>query len=144
MTPSKFIENSWELDFVISSADIAKLDVNFISELITVARTAGIVVYRIDFSKYSSPTEAMNAEENTSFVAAVNNESEYETLLLFDNCDSLAPLDEDITFTLREILTTRFSGMTQSVFIARKESLELLFCDSNAAFYQSSHSITII
>jgi hypothetical protein len=140
--PEKFLANAWKLDLVIASADVAKLDIDFVSELIALSEEEGIVVHRIDFSKYHDATEAMNAEENASFSAAVSNEAEHETLLLFDNCDTLASLDENLTFTLREILTTRFSGMTQSVFIARNESIELLFCNSDAAFYQSNYPIT--
>lgn len=142
MKPSKFIKNAWKLDFVISSADIAKLDVDFISNLMILAEDNDICVHRIDFSKYSDAYEAIRAEENTSFVAAVTTEHESKTLLLFDNCDNLSALDVDLTYTLREILTTRLSGMTQSVFIAQKKSIELLFCDNSAAFYQSSFSIT--
>lgn len=142
MTPSKFISSAWELDFVISSADVAKLHVDFISNLIALARADDIDVHRIDFSKYNGAYAAMKAEDSALFGAAVSTEPKNKTLLLFDNCDCLSALNIDLTFYLREVLTTRFSGKTQSIFVARKKSLELLFCDSNAAFYQSNFSIT--
>jgi hypothetical protein len=142
MTPIKFIENAWVFDFAVNSADAAKLDANFIADLKLLAETDDIDVRHIDFSCYSCAAEALNAKENTLFLASLNNEPTKKTLLILENCDLLAPLNEDITFTLREILTTRISGMTQSIFTARSESLESLFHDTRAAFYQSNYSIT--
>lgn len=37
MTPSKFVEFAWAMDFVISSADSERLDANFIDEVTVLA-----------------------------------------------------------------------------------------------------------
>jgi hypothetical protein len=141
MTPSKFVEFAWAMDFVISSADSERLDANFMDEVTALAEKKGVDVQYLDFAQYSNGVEAITAEENAPFLHALEDGTK-QRLLWFDNCDSLASLDFSLTYSIRSLLTTRFNGMVQSVFIARKEALQLLFCDNRAAFYQSNISIT--
>jgi hypothetical protein len=141
MTPSRFVEFAWSIDLVIISADSERLDENFIDEVTVLAELKDVDVQYLDFAQYNNPLEAITADENALFLNAIE-EGTKPRLLWFDNCDSLAALDVSLTYSIRSVLTTRSNGMVQSVFIARKEALQLLFCDNRAAFYQSNTSIT--
>jgi hypothetical protein len=141
MTPSQFVEFAWSMDFVVISADSARLDANFIDEVTLRAEQQGVEVQYLDFAQYSNAVEAITAKENAPFLNALEDGTK-PRLLWFDNCESLAALDVNLTYSIRSVLTTRSNGMVQSVFITRKEALQLLFCDKQAAFYQSNTSIT--
>ena len=140
-TPKRFIDIAWMMDFGIISADAAELDHNFITETSAWARAEGIDVQYLNFAQYESPIKALSANENVGFLNGIEDSSK-ERLLWFDNCDSLAPLDINLTFSLRSILTTRYDGNVQAVFIASNDSLKLLFSNDQAAFYHSDFRIT--
>ena len=141
ITPKRFIECAWMLNLRIISADAAELDHNFITETSVLAKAEGVDVQYINFAKYGCPIEALTANENADFLNGIEDSSK-ERLLWFDNCDSLAPLDVNLTFSLRSILTTRYDGNVQAVFIASNDSLKLLFSNDRAAFYQRDFRIT--
>lgn len=140
-TPDNFIKFAWELDFRISTADSALLDPSFVKNVNLLAQRNGIGVYYLDFSMYENAVEALSAKENAEFTKAIEDGSQ-NSVLWFMNCESLAPLDVDVTYSLRSILTTRQSNNTQSVFIAKKEALQQMFTNHKAAFYQSHFPLT--
>lgn len=140
-TPENFVKFAWQLDFRISIADSALLDPSFVKNVNLLAQQNGIGVYYLDFSMYKNALEALSAKENAEFIKAIEDGSR-NSLLWFVNCESLAPLDVDVTFSLRSILTNRQSNNTQSVFIAKKEVLKQMFTNHQAAFYQSHFSLT--
>ena len=143
VTAGRFIELAWDLNLQIVSAESSLLDTDFIKEASALARAKGVEVHYLDFSRYKNPQEALTSAENVDFIRAIEIEdSTQQRLLWFDNCDSLAPLSCNITYTLRSILTTRISTNTQSVFIAEQASLDLMFSNNKAAFYHSNYPIT--
>ena len=139
LTAKRFVECAWLLDLRIVSADSNLIDRYFIPTATTLALQKGVDVQYIDFSCYSSPEAAL--ESNMSFLMAIE-ASTQPRLLWFDNCDCLAPLDCSLTFTLRSQLTALQSNNIQSVFVARQSSLDQMFGDKEAAFYQSNFPIT--
>jgi len=141
ITPKRFVDYVWMMDFKVISADSSMLDHNFISETSALAKMQNIDVQYLDFAKYEDPSEAITASENANFLKAIEGSNKPQ-LLWFDNCDALAPLDINLTFSLRSILTTQENRMIQAVFIARDDSLRLLFSDHHAAFYNSDYRIT--
>ncbi|MDD9173511.1 hypothetical protein PVK63_01400 [Aliivibrio sp. S2TY2] len=141
LTPERFIEMAWSINLSIISADKDLLGDDFIEKTTILAEKEGIDVLYLDFSSYESIEHVLTSTENTAFFDAIQSASK-PTLLWFDNCDMLAPLDCNFTYRLRSVLTTRFDGVIQSVFIARNDSLKLMFTDSKAAFYQNSMRIT--
>lgn len=140
-TPENFVKFAWELNLRVSTADSGLLDPYFIKNATELAQKNDIEVYYLDFSHYKTAIEALSAKENAEFIAAIDDDSK-QSLLWFVNCESLAPLDVDITYSLRTILTTRQSNNTQSVFIAKKEALQQMFTNNQAAFYQSHFPLT--
>ncbi|GLS88976.1 hypothetical protein GCM10007916_00430 [Psychromonas marina] len=64
------------------------------------------------------------------------------TILIFDNCDSLAPLSCSLTFTLQPILTTQKDDNIKSIFIAKQKGLDMVFGNNKTALYQSNNWIT--
>lgn len=141
ITPKRFIEGAWLMNFGIISADVAVLERSFIAEATALAKAEGVDVQYLDFSKYEDPINALTANENIDFINGIEDDSK-PRLLWFDNCDALAPLDVNLTFSLRSVLTTRYDGNVQAVFIASNNSLNLLFSNDRAAFYQSDFRIT--
>ena len=140
-TPENFVKFAWELNLRVSTADSRLLDPYFIRNATELAKKNDIEVYYLDFSHYKTAIEALSAKENAEFIAAIDDDSK-QSLLWFVNCESLAPLDVDITYSLRTTLTTRQSNNTQSVFIAKKEALKQMFTNHQAAFYQSHFPLT--
>lgn len=135
------MRHAWEMDFRISTADSSVLQSDFIRNVTLLAEKKGIDVHYLDFSEYDTAIAALSAKENSNFLEAIEKESK-KTLLWFDNCESLAPLNVGITYSLRTILTTRQGSNTQSVFIASKDSLLKMFADRQAPFYQSHFRLT--
>jgi len=140
LTPERFIEMAWSINLSIISADKDLLDVDFIEKTTILAEKEGIDVLYLDFSSYDSIEHVLTSPENTAFFDAIQSATK-PTLLWFDNCDMLAPLNCDFTYRLRSVLTTRFDGVIQSVFIAKNESLRLMFNSYRAAFYHSATRI---
>ncbi|MEZ8437762.1 MULTISPECIES: hypothetical protein [Vibrio] len=141
ITPENFVHHAWEMDFRISTADSSVLHSDFIKHTSLLAEQKGIGVHYLDFSEYDSAAAAFSAKENSRFLEAIENGSK-KTLLWFVNCGSLAPLNVDVTYSLRTILTTRYGSNTQSVFITTKASLLKMFADREAPFYQSHFRLT--
>lgn len=141
LTPERFIEAAWDINIGILSAEKERLRSDFIARATTLAESEGINVLYLDFSRYESIEEVLASSENDAFFEAIRSISK-PTLLWFDNCDMLAPLDCSFTYHLRSILTTRVDGLVQSMFIANYDSLQLLFRNRRAAFYRSSMHIT--
>lgn len=142
VTPQRLVQLAWELDLSVISVGSESISKNFITEVSMLAQEQGINVHYIDFAKYSDPASAAEALENKAFFDALQTQANSSPqLLFFDNCDSLAPLDVAFTYSLRTAITTQWHGMLQSIFIAKEESLRLLFNDSRAAFYQSNTPI---
>ncbi|PTO98053.1 hypothetical protein CWN88_20690 [Vibrio splendidus] len=129
------------MDFRISTADSAALHPDFIEVVTLLAEKKDICVHYLDFSEYDNAVTALSAEENCAFLEAIEN-GKKKSLLWFVNCDSLAPLNIDVTYSLRTILTTRPGNNTQSVFIATKASLLKMFANPKAPFYQSHFRLT--
>ncbi len=142
VSPKQLIDNAWILSLGIMSAEKELLIHDFISKTSKLANNRSIVVGYIDFSQFASPIEAWNAAENKTFREIVESDSAKPSLLWFDNCDSLAPLECDLTFSIRSKLTTRTDNHIQSVFIASKQSIDLLFRNYSAAFYRANFKIT--
>ena len=140
LTPERFIEMAWSINLSIISADKELLGVDFIEKTTILAEKEGIDVLYLDFFSYESIEHVLTSTENSTFFDAIQSASK-PTLLWFDNCDMLAPLDCDFTYRLRSVLTTRFDGVIQSVFIAKNESLRLMFNNCRAAFYHSATRI---
>lgn len=151
ISAQRYIDMAWEMPIGINSADTALLDSRFIPELISLGKVSDIVIHYIDFSQYKDPVEAFMDSNNTPFKKIIENipgpndwnaAAPEPAILIFDNCDSLAPLNCSLTYTLRSILTTQLHDVIKSIFIAKKASLLLMFNDSKAAFYLSNRSIT--
>lgn len=132
---------AWDMDFRISIADSEALHIDFIKKTSLLATQNNVDVHYLDFSKYDTASSALYAKENSGFLAAIENGSK-KSLLWFVNCESLAPLHVDVTYSLRTILTTRQSSNTQSVFIANKTALLDMFANRQAPFYQSHFRLT--
>lgn len=141
ITPEVFVLNAWDMDFRISTADSSVLHPDFIKNVTLLAEKKDIDVHYVDFSEYETAIKALSAKENSEFLKAIDNDSK-KSLLWFVNCDSLAPLNTAITYSLRTVLTTRHVNNTQSVFIANKASLLKMFSNPNAPFYQSHFRLT--
>ncbi|CAM2890382.1 hypothetical protein [Vibrio diazotrophicus] len=141
ITPHNFVRFAWEMDFRISIADSDVLHTDFIQNVTLLAKQKNIEVHYLDFSKYDTASSALSAKENSDFLAAIEDGSK-KSLLWFVNCESLAPLYVDVTYSLRTILTTRQVNNTQSVFIANKASLLNMFANREAPFYQSHFMLT--
>ncbi|WP_233353487.1 MULTISPECIES: hypothetical protein [Photobacterium] len=141
ITAKCLIEYAWDMNLQIISADSYLLRSGFIEEASELARKAGVDVQYLDFSRYDSPEEALKNPDNMNFLHAIEDDTK-PRLLWFDNCDSLAPLSCSLTYSLRSQLTTRLTNNIQSVFIAKKEALDLMFNNYSAAFYHSNFSIT--
>ena len=153
ITAERFIDCAWLLPlFEINSAESSLLESTFIAELSPIAKSKGIEVHYIDFKEYEYPIDAIIDIKNEGFKKAVeevphggaymNTTVQQPTILIFDNCDSLAPLNCSLTFTLRSILTTQTDNNVKSIFIAKQKSLNMMFNNNKAAFYQSNNSIT--
>ncbi|MFS1918729.1 MULTISPECIES: hypothetical protein [unclassified Vibrio] len=141
ITPETFVHNAWDMDFRISTADSSIIHPDFIKVATLIAEKKDISVHYLDFSEYSNAATALSAKENLGFLEAIENGSK-KSLLWFVNCDSLAPLNIDVTYSLRTVLTTRQGNNTQSVFIANKASLLKMFANPKAPFYQSHFRLT--
>ena len=141
ITPETFVHNAWDMDFRISTADSSIIHPDFIKVATLIAEKKDINVHYLDFSEYSNAATALSAKENLGFLEAIENGSK-KSLLWFVNCDSLAPLNIDVTYSLRTVLTTRQGSNTQSVFIANKASLLKMFANPKAPFYQSHFMLT--
>ncbi|MGF1756655.1 hypothetical protein L4D76_01645 [Photobacterium sagamiensis] len=141
ITAERFIDCAWILDLRIISADSSLMDHRFIDEASKLAKAKEIDVQYLDFSRYNSAEEALTSHDNADFRNAIEDGTK-PRLLWFYNCDSLAPLSCALTYSLRSVLTTRLTNNVQSVFIAKKTSLNLIFNNHDAAFYQSNFSIT--
>lgn len=141
ITPENFVRFAWDMDFRISIADSEALHIDFIKKTSLLATQNNVDVHYLDFSKYDTASSALYAKENSGFLAAIENGSK-KSLLWFVNCESLAPLHVDVTYSLRTILTTRQSSNTQSVFIANKTALLDMFANRQAPFYQSHFRLT--
>ncbi|WP_253821613.1 hypothetical protein [Vibrio sp. 070316B] len=141
ITPEIFVHNAWDMDFRISTADSATIHPDFIKIATLIAEKKDISVHYLDFSEYDDAATALCAKENLGFLEAIENGSK-KSLLWFVNCDSLAPLNIDVTYSLRTVLTTRQGSNTQSVFIANKASLLKMFANPKAPFYQSHFRLT--
>ncbi|MEZ8819254.1 hypothetical protein AB6D93_06255 [Vibrio sp. 10N.247.310.23] len=141
ISPEVFVLNAWDMDFRISTADSSALHPDFIKTVTLLARQKDISVHYLDFSEYATAAAALSAEENSAFLEAIEN-GRKKSLLWFVNCDSLAPLNIDVTYSLRTVLTTRQGNNTQSVFIATKTSLLKMFANPEAPFYQSHFRLT--
>ena len=141
ITAENFVLHAWDMNYRISSADSAILGPDFIQNTSLLAKEKGVAVHYLDFSKYDTAEAALNAKENSEFLEAIENGNK-QSLLWFVNCESLAPLNVNVTYSLRTILTTRQGNNTQSVFIADKTALLKMFADHNAPFYQSNFSVT--
>ncbi|MEZ9575317.1 hypothetical protein AB4249_18230 [Vibrio sp. 10N.261.55.F4] len=142
ITPEIFVRNAWDMDFRISTADSSALPPDFIKNTTSLAEKEGIIVHSLDFSEYESAVAALTAKESSCFLEAIENDGGNKSLLWFVNCESLAPLNVDITYSLRTILTTRIGSNTQSVFISTKASLLMMFANPEAPFYQSHFRLT--
>ncbi len=129
------------MDFRISIADSEVLHPDFIEKTSLLATQNNVNVHYLDFSEYDTASSALSAKENSGFLDAIENGSK-KSLLWFVNCESLAPLYVDVTYSLRTILTTRQSSNTQSVFIANKIALLNMFANREAPFYQSHFRLT--
>lgn len=132
---------AWDMDFRISVADSEALHIDFIEKTSLLATQNNVEVHYLDFSKYDTASSALSAKENSGFLETIENGSK-KSLLWFVNCESLAPLYVDVTYSLRTILTTRQSSNTQSVFIANKTALLDMFANRQAPFYQSHFRLT--
>ncbi len=141
ITPEIFVLNAWDMDFRISTADSSVIHPDFIKIVTLLAEKKDISVHYLDFSEYDTAVTALSAKENSGFLDAIENGGK-KSLLWFVNCDSLAPLNIDVTYSLRTILTTRQGKNTQSVFIATKTSLLKMFANPKAPFYQSHFMLT--
>ncbi|WP_261383507.1 hypothetical protein [Vibrio sp. T20] len=141
ITPEIFVLNAWDMDFRISTADSSVISPDFIKMATVLAEKKGINVHYLDFSEYDTAATAFSAQQNSGFLEAIEN-GDRKSLLWFVNCDSLAPLDVDVTYSLRTVLTTRQGSNTQSVFIATKASLLTMFANPEAPFYQSHFMLT--
>ncbi|GLS88972.1 hypothetical protein GCM10007916_00390 [Psychromonas marina] len=152
-TAKRFIDNAWLLPlFEITSAESSLIETSFITELSAIAKLKGIEVHYIDFKEYEDPIAAFTDNKNENFKKVVeevphggaylNAVVQSPTILIFDNCDYLAPLNCSITYTLRSILTTQKDNNIKSIFIAKQKSLDMMFSDNRAAFYHSNFSIT--
>lgn len=154
ITADRYIDCAWLLPlFEIGSAESSLLESSFIAELSAIAKSKGIEVHYIDFNEYEDPIDAFIDIKNEAFKKAVegvvphggtymNTVVQQPAILIFDNCDSLAPLNCSLTFTLRSILTTQNDDNIKSIFIAKKKSLDMMFSNNKAAFYQSNNWIT--
>ncbi|PNH97888.1 hypothetical protein C1O25_19955 [Vibrio diazotrophicus] len=129
------------MNFRISIADSKVLHPDFIEKTTLLAEQNNIDVYYLDFSKYDTASSALSAQENSEFLAAIEDGSN-KSLLWFINCELLAHLYVDVTYSLRTILTTRQVSNTQSVFIANKTALLNMFANREAPFYQSHFMLT--
>ncbi|CAK1826604.1 conserved hypothetical protein [Vibrio crassostreae] len=141
ITPELFVQHAWDMDFRISAADSAVIHSDFIKHASILADKEGIDVHYLDFSEYDTAAAALSAKENSGFLEALEDGSK-KSLLWFVNCDSLAPLNVAVTYSLRTALTTRQTNKTQSVFIATKASLLMMFANREAPFYQSHFRLT--
>ncbi|WP_250135069.1 hypothetical protein [Vibrio crassostreae] len=141
ITPETFVLNAWDMDFRISTADSSLLSHDFIKTVTLLSEKKDISVHYLDFSEYDTAAAALSARENSGFLEAIEDGSR-KSLLWFVNCDSLAPLNVDVTYSLRTVLTTRQGSNTQSVFIANKTSLLEMFANPKAPFYQSHFRLT--
>jgi hypothetical protein len=141
ITPENFVKFAWDMDFRISIADSEVLHPDFIEKTTLLAEQNNIDVHYLDFSKYDTASSALSAQENSEFLAAIEDGSK-KSLLWFINCESLAPLYVDVTYSLRTILTMRQTNNIQSVFIANKTALLDMFANRDAPFYQSQFMLT--
>lgn len=153
ITAERFIDCAWLLSsYKISSAESSLLESTFIDELSAIAKSKGIEVHYIDFKEYEDPLDALIDIKNEDFKkvieevphggAYMNSGLQEPKILIFDNCDSLAPLSCSLTFTLRSILTTQIDDNVKSIFIAKQKSLDMMFNNNKAAFYQSNSYLT--
>ncbi|WP_022940469.1 hypothetical protein [Psychromonas hadalis] len=153
ITAERFIDCAWLLPlYEISSAESSLLERTFIHELSLIAKSKGIEVHYIDFKEYEDPLDALLDIKHEGFKkvieevphggAYLHSGLQEPTILIFDNCDSLAPINCSLTFTLRSILTTQIDNNVKSIFIAKQKSLDIMFNDSKAAFYQSNSYLT--
>ncbi len=141
ITPESFVKFAWDLNFRVSIADAEVLHPDFIEQTTKLATQNGIGVHFLDFSNYDTASSALSARENAKFLAAIEDGSK-KSLLWFVNCESLAPLYIDVTYSLSTILTTRQTSNTQSVFIANNTALLNMFANREAPFYQSHFRLT--
>ena len=140
ITPERLIEIAWQMPLEICELRKEYMPEDFLHRCSKLAETAGIAVFKINFNDYSSAVEAFSATDNQEFVSAVENPYG-QTLLIFENADCLAPLDCNITFSLRSILTTNLDGNTVSLFHATSTAITQLFHCRDAAFYHSAFEI---
>ena len=140
ITPERLIEMGWLIDLKICELRKEAMPDDFLIRCAELAEKARIAVFQVNFNDYSSPAEALSAHENRGFVSAIENPSE-QTLLIFENADCLAPLDCNLTYTLRTVLTTPLECKTVSLFSASDTAIQQLFHCSDAAFYHSSYKI---
>ncbi len=141
VSPEQLIDNAWLLGLGIMSADDKLITNDFISKTSKLAKNKNIEVEYLDFSQFASPLDAWDSVANKKFRDIVENGTK-PSLLWFDHCDNLAPLDCNLTFSIRSKLTTCRDQNIQSIFIASRSSLDLLFNNYNAAFYHANFKIT--
>ena len=140
ITPDRLIEMGWQMPLQICELRKELMPNDFLHRCTELAEKAGIAVFQINFNDYSSAVEALSATENQDFVSAVENPAG-RTLLVFENADCLAPLDCNITYSLRSILTTNLDGNTVCLFHATSTAITQLFHCRDAAFYNSAFEI---
>jgi hypothetical protein len=126
ITPDRLIEMAWQLPLPICELRKELMPDDFLHRCTELAEKAGIAVFQINFNDYSDAVEALSATENQDFVSAVEKPAG-RTLLIFENADCLAPLDCNITYSLRSILTTNLDGNTVSLFHATSTAITQLF-----------------
>lgn len=141
ITPENFVKFAWDMNYRVSIADSGVLHPDFIEKATLLAEQNNIDVHFLDFSNYDTASSALSAQENAQFLAAIEDGSK-RSLLWFVNCESLAPLYIDVTYSLCTILTTRQTSNTQSVFIANNTALINMFSNREAPFYQSHYRLT--
>lgn len=138
--PERLINIAWALPSNIYTLTHENIPCSYLQDCKYEAIKRGIPVYEVNLNNYATPTEAFKADETKALVKAITS-CEQPTLVIFENVDSLAPLDCNTTFWLRTVITTRFDDNLVCLFTASSDAIKQLFRDNRAAFYLSNSEL---
>ncbi|NOH29502.1 hypothetical protein [Vibrio mediterranei] len=142
ITSSGFVENAWNLDFRIISAEEELLSHQFVLDVTNLAQKKGIEVHSIDLEKCT-----FNRSQKTLYLAEKSlsellEDRTNQKLIWFNNIEPLVSGDPSIVHYLRGILTPHSINSIQSVFIGSRPTLRKIFKDTRAPFYDANFRIT--
>lgn len=136
-SPERLIEIAWALPLHIYTLTHENIPDGYLQDCKSEALKRDIPVHCLDFNDYGTPADAFQADEARELVKAITS-CEQPTLVIFENVDSLAPLNCNTTFWLRTVITTRTDDNLVCLFTASGDAIRQLFKNDKAAFYLSN------